>query len=209
MPTVRIVTGNTPREEPEPSEGEENHGGNRGGGGKRGLGGFMGIRELKHQKSIRRQLHRWRSNQWFSMQDINLDESHQAPSTMHSCLRRGIYLLLLLIGLVGTVFGLVMAVDGIRLIPCMQANNKCMEVQLFQLGDVCDFKTIPYEFTALVRLPSITSTLHFEKAELRLMMAGSDEVLVTSRAGKEGAKTPMALHEGTSKIAMTSVLNVK
>ena len=203
MPTVRVVTGNTPREPPEPNA-EGGHRRNGGGGG----GSILGIRELRHQKSIRRQLHRWRSSRWLSKQDINLDES-QSPRPRTLC-QRAVCLLVLLILLISAVFALVMAVDGIRMLPCMKPHNKCFEVKHFTLGDLCDFKKLPYHFAADVHLPdAIASTIHIHSTDLKMYLAGSDEVLVTTRGSKGDALTSMALHGGTSTIGFQSFLDVK
>lgn len=48
------------------------------------------------------------------------------------------------VALAGIVIGVLLGSDGLRLLPCLQPNAQCVEVEAAEFTDICSFETMPY-----------------------------------------------------------------
>lgn len=179
--------------------------------------GAMGIKELRTQSSLRRQLQRWRSMRWLSRADVNLDESlsqgllagggrwwQRLWQRRSPAIAAGLLLVLALLGVAG-----VLLTDAARLLPCMKGGAACFNLALAEFEDICDFEALPVRLTTTAFLPPIYSRLHIKSAGFDVGVRGSGEPPVGSCYFDERhALSSMVLTGGTQNLTVDTVLYV-
>lgn len=180
--------------------------------------GAMGIKELRSQPSLRRQLQRWRSMRWLSRADINLDDSisqtllagggrwwqrvwrwRRSP--------RAIAALVVLLAVLA-VAGVLLA-DAARLLPCIKPGATCFNLALAEFQDICDFESLPVRLTTTAFLPPLYSRLHVKEAGFEVGVRGSGQPPVGSCFFDErNAVSSMVLTGGTQNLTIDTTLHV-
>lgn len=182
----------------------------------------MGIKELRTQSSLRRQLQRWRSIRWLSRGDINLDDSlsqgllagggrwwqrlgQRLWQRRSPAAAAGLLLLLAVLALAG-----VLLTDAARLLPCIKPGATCFNLALAEFQDICDFESLPVRLTTTAFLPPLYSRLHVKSAGFDVGIRGSGEPPVGSCFFDESsALSSMVLTGGTQNLTVDTVLHVR
>lgn len=185
--------------------------------------GAMGIKELRTQPSLRRQLQKWRSMRWLSRADINLDDSISqsllAGGGCNGCRRwwqrlwrrrrspwaiAGMVVLLAVLAVAG-----VLLTDAARLLPCLKPGATCFNLALAEFQDICDFEFLPVRLTTTAFLPPLYSRLHVKEAGFEVGVRGSGQPPVGSCFFDESnARSPMVLTGGTQNLTVDTTLHV-
>jgi hypothetical protein len=48
------------------------------------------------------------------------------------------------VGLFSLLIGILIGVDGLRLLPCLKSDSRCIELAMTEFTDICSFEHLPY-----------------------------------------------------------------
>lgn len=178
----------------------------------------MGIKELRTQSSLRRQLQRWRSMRWLSRADINLDDSLSTTLLAGGGVWQRLWrrrkspwaMGALVVGAAVLAVVGVLVTDAARLLPCMKPGATCFNLALAEFQDICDFEALPVRLTTTAFLPPLYSRLHVKEAGFEVGVRGSGQPPVGSCFFDDSnALTPMVLTGGAQNLTVDTVLHVR